>query len=1247
MRPQGFLRRVPLCLLVCLLSVAASVAQRFTEVSSTGVEGAYPLTLDWGDFDNDGDLDLAVGDLSNLPSMTLYRQTTPFHFENAGAALPPSRMAIWGDYNGDGWLDFVSSRGDNALGSVSWIYKNDQKGGFTQAVRLDLPSSAIFADWGDYDNDGDLDLLVSSYLETGRKAQVWRNDGFDVFTLTAIDLPESYYSECYFVDLDGDGALDIFVTQKTDDFLFWPAIYKNNGDGTFTLTNRLDTVKQGSSASFADFDGDGDLDILLTGATFGTNVTAVFRNDGNFTFTALPGPLDRFGYYKPIFGDFDNNGTPDALIGSETDAPWGKPLQLFLSNTQGQFTDPGELFGYTADLVIRDTFADVDNDGRLDVLEFFSLGDYRTALFRNDTVAKNSAPNAPTNLRSDVTPAGLTFSWDASTDANQKAGHTYNLRVGTTPGADDVMPSMSDPATGRRRVVRIGNTGTRRSWTLHLPSGRYYWSVQAIDYSYAGSPFAQEQAIDVPPGAPLVNIADITRPILGDVEFQGIVHPNGSETIAYFEYGTNNFERSTEPFVLPTNGTYTNLFVAVTNLDLGFEWHVRLVASNAFGLTRSAEKLFVTANEAPTIALSITPAQVSIAPLDQTAEIPFVIGDRETPPDSLRLRVESANWNLVPLENVVLSGSGTNRSLRVTATTNTGPVVLTLIVTDSIGAEARANLTITIEKFSQLRFLISSALRAADVNRDGLLDILSAYGTTRFQTNLGQMRFRNTSFISSGSSSSALFSDWDRDGILDLAVCSAGANPVTFSSGFYFGADNGLLASSPVIALPFRARAAFESADFDGDGAPDLLAVGATNSGSLLRAGPLLLCGSANSIGFQPKRIGLRTFDYPALAAGDLDGDGRIDFICTGSGTNSLPPVMYFYHNEGGGNFTESRMTLPGLTAGGLALADIDNDGDLDLAISGSATTSLTTGATAAIYKNNGDGTFTLFQTLTPALHHASVQWGDFDGDGDYDLLLNGYRDNVTPSLQIFLNEDGNFKALTGLAPVPAGVGASQNGGSAEWADLDGDGDLDILIGGTDGAAIYRNNLNPPNLQPSAPTALRVRQLGNRVVLEWDPPTDGPTMGLTYNLRMGSVSKKDNYVPCLADPVSGKRWVTRRGNAEHRHEMTIYGLPPGRYFWSVQSIGPNYVGSAFAPETSTFITGPDDLRIEAVNFSANGAPIVRIYAPATGQLTIETSSDLSNWTEYRVLQVSAGANDFLLNLPNDQKTIFARAFLKL
>ena len=89
----------------------------------------------------------------------------------------------------------------------------------------------------------------------------------------------------------------------------------------------------------------------------------------------------------------------------------------------------------------------------------------------------------------------VTFHWTASTDdLTPAAGLTYNLRIGTTPGAGNVCPAQAT-AAGWRLLPEPGNTphGTER--TLILKPGTYYWSVQAIDDGYAGSAFATEQVL--------------------------------------------------------------------------------------------------------------------------------------------------------------------------------------------------------------------------------------------------------------------------------------------------------------------------------------------------------------------------------------------------------------------------------------------------------------------------------------------------------------------------------------------------------------------------------------------------------------------------------------------------------------------------------------------------------------------------------------------------------------------------------
>jgi hypothetical protein len=98
----------------------------------------------------------------------------------------------------------------------------------------------------------------------------------------------------------------------------------------------------------------------------------------------------------------------------------------------------------------------------------------------------------------------VVLSWQAGSDAQTPAkGLTYNLRVGTNSGGSGVVPCQCDPVTGQRRVPEMGNAQHRLFATLtNLPFGNYYWSVQSVDGTFAGSPFAPEQRFSI--GAPLI-----------------------------------------------------------------------------------------------------------------------------------------------------------------------------------------------------------------------------------------------------------------------------------------------------------------------------------------------------------------------------------------------------------------------------------------------------------------------------------------------------------------------------------------------------------------------------------------------------------------------------------------------------------------------------------------------------------------------------------------------------------------------
>jgi hypothetical protein len=148
--------------------------------------------------------------------------------------------------------------------------------------------------------------------------------------------------------------------------------------------------------------------------------------------------------------------------------------------------------------------ADFNNDGRLDLLYCGTTNNLnngsRTMLLQNQLVGSNTPPTTPTNLfTSNLTSNGVVLNWSPATDAESggNAGLTYNLRIGTNSGGSQIMAASANPITGWRRLARAGNAGTITSWPLRLPPGIYYWSVQAIDAGYAGSPFAAESSFAI------------------------------------------------------------------------------------------------------------------------------------------------------------------------------------------------------------------------------------------------------------------------------------------------------------------------------------------------------------------------------------------------------------------------------------------------------------------------------------------------------------------------------------------------------------------------------------------------------------------------------------------------------------------------------------------------------------------------------------------------------------------------------
>jgi hypothetical protein len=127
------------------------------------------------------------------------------------------------------------------------------------------------------------------------------------------------------------------------------------------------------------------------------------------------------------------------------------------------------------------------------------------SLYRNLSSASNTVPGPPTNLAVTTFGPNATLTWSAATDGQTpSAGLNYNLRVGTAPGAADVVNPQADSG-GYRGVVALGNAGQNLSAVVRQlkPGMNYYWSVQAVDAAFAGGTFAAEDRFTMPvPAAP-------------------------------------------------------------------------------------------------------------------------------------------------------------------------------------------------------------------------------------------------------------------------------------------------------------------------------------------------------------------------------------------------------------------------------------------------------------------------------------------------------------------------------------------------------------------------------------------------------------------------------------------------------------------------------------------------------------------------------------------------------------------------
>jgi len=233
--------------------------------------------IDWTDFDNDDDPDLIVTGWSNTSETKFYRNDGGSSFTeiDLGFIGVSDGSLSWGDYDNDGDPDLLLSGWNQALGEpVSRIYRNDGDDTFTEITTGVIGVSQGSAVWGDYDNDSDLDILVSGWNTYGNAAKVYQNKGDDVFRDVAI-LPGLSQCSALWIDLDHDNDLDIVMAgYYSKESRLYSGIFKNSGNNTFTEKESNIFRVSECSMDKADFNKDGQPDLIITG----NGISVIYEN---------------------------------------------------------------------------------------------------------------------------------------------------------------------------------------------------------------------------------------------------------------------------------------------------------------------------------------------------------------------------------------------------------------------------------------------------------------------------------------------------------------------------------------------------------------------------------------------------------------------------------------------------------------------------------------------------------------------------------------------------------------------------------------------------------------------------------------------------------------------------------------------------------------------------------------------------------------------------------------------------------
>ncbi len=400
----------------------------------------------------------------------------------------------------------------------------------------------------------------------------------------------------------------------------------------------------------------------------------------------------------------------------------------------------------------------------------------------------------------------------------------------------------------------------------------------------------------------------------------------------------------------------------------------------------------------------------------------------------------------------------------------------------------------------------------SDIDNDGDLDVaitgsnylLGRISKLYLNNGIGTFTLITGTPFDSVDYSDISFGDIDNDNDQDIIVSGENNAGLCITKLYE---NNGSGVFSLVTGTPFEGvkKGSLELIDVDNDNDLDLMLTGENNTGQYIAK---MYFNNGNGLFTLITASNFTGVSLSSIAFADIDNDNDQDVMISGL-NNANIDVCELYINNGNGNFVPSNLTsLTGVHNGTIAFSDIDNDLDQDILITGFDSITECT----LLYKNNGIGIFN--QVLSPPIVDvglSSIAFIDVDNDSDQDLVISGKTSNGKIS-ELYINDgSGNYS----IAAPPPLIGASDC--DAAFADIDNDNDSDLIIVGTQVGfkrKIYTNNgFGVYSIDTGYSTLGNGRASVSFCDIDNDSDQDFIVIGYTTSLHKNNGAGTFNFVP--------------------------------------------------------------------------------------------------------------------------------------